>query len=103
MSQQDEIAPWVLVSSIKEDTNPQDIESIAPQIASLVDEWQSMGRIMWSGSFDDDKTGMAVFEATKQEADMLFKKYGDICSGVLNYYLYKWDAMPILSVLSQNK
>ena len=41
-----------------------------------------------------------VFEATKNEADNFFKKYDQICSGILDYSMYEWDAMPILSVLS---
>jgi len=97
---QQETKPWVLVSNIREDTNSLDLEMIAPQVSSLVDEWQSKGKIMWSGSFDNEQSSMAVFEATEDEAKEFFKKYESICSGVLNYYLHKWDAMPILSVLS---
>ncbi|WP_428324235.1 hypothetical protein [Nitrosopumilus sp.] len=97
----DEKSPWVLVSNVSKDTNPQDLERIAPQISTLVDEWQSQGRIMWSGAFDNQVSSMAVFEATEEEAKEFFKKYESICSGVLGYYLYKWDAMPILSVLAK--
>ena len=100
MSQQ-EIRPWVLVSNIKENTKPLDLEMISPQVAALVDEWQSNGRIMWSGAFENEQSSMAVFEATEDEAKKFFKKYESICSGVLNYYLHQWDAMPILSVLSK--
>ena len=100
MSQQ-ETRPWVLVSNIRDDANPQDLAQIVPQVTSLVDEWQSHGKIMWSGAFDNEVSSMAVFEATEQEANEFFKKYESICSQVLNYHLYKWDAMPILSVLSR--
>lgn len=92
--------PWVLVSNVKDNTTPQDLERIAPQISALVDEWQSKGRIMWSGAFDNEQSSMAVFEATEQEAKDFFAKYEKVCSGVLNYYMYEWDAMPILSILS---
>lgn len=103
LSQQTEQSkPWILVSSIKDDTNPQDIEKITPQIVELVDEWHSRGRLMLSGGLDDEKTGVALFEATKQEADELYKKYDKICSGILSYHLYQWDAMPILSILQNN-
>ncbi|MBT4325850.1 MAG: hypothetical protein HOD60_02925 [Candidatus Nitrosopelagicus sp.] len=95
-----ESKPWVLVSSMNKDTNPQDLQRIAPQVSILVDEWQSKGKIMWSGAFDNERSSMAVFEATEDEAKEFFKKYESICSGVLNYYLHQWDAMPILSVLS---
>ena len=100
MSQQ-ETKPWVLVSNIKDDTAPVDLEMITPQVAQLVDEWQSKGRIMWSGAFENTPSSMAVFEATESEAKEFFQKYEDICSGILNYYMYQWDAMPILSVLSK--
>lgn len=100
MSQQ-ETKPWILVSQIKDDTKPLDLEMIAPKVTELVDEWQAQGRMMWSGGFNEGYSSMAVFEATEVEAKEFFKKYEQICSGVLNYYLYQWDAMPILSVLSK--
>ena len=101
MSQQ-EAKPWALVSNIKENANQSELERIIPQVSKLVDEWQSQGRIMWSGAFDDEVSSMAVFEATEQEAREFFEKYESACSDVLNYHLYQWDAMPILSVLSRN-
>lgn len=95
-----EIMPWVLVSSIQKETKPVDLEMLAPQISSLVDEWQSQGKMMWSGGFDNKESSMAVFEATEQEAKEFFKKYESICSGILTYEMYQWNAMPLLSVLS---
>ena len=56
---------------------------------------------MWSGAFNDNATGMAVFEATEREANEFYDKYDRICSGILEYSMYQWDAMPILSVLSK--
>lgn len=106
MSQQEQVMqekkPWVIISVFKESTNPNDLQNLAPQIQSLVDDWQSEGKIMWSGPFSDNATGMAVFEATKSEADEFFQKYDKICSGVLEYTMYQWDAMPLLTFLSQN-
>ena len=95
-----ETKPWVIITVFKENANLEDIERIVPQIQGIVDEWQSAGNIMWSGPFNDNLTGMAVFEATKNDADSFFKKYDEICSGILEYSMYEWDAMPILSVLS---
>ena len=92
--------PWVLISVIKDGTTPEELEAVAPRVKELVDEWQSKGRIMWSGSFDDGATGMAVFEAAKDEADEFFKKYDQACSDKLEYTMYGWDAMPVLSLLS---
>lgn len=92
--------PWVLISVIKDGTTREELEAVAPRVRELVDEWQSKGRIMWSGSFDDGATGMAVFEAAKDEADDFFKKYDEACSDKLEYTMYGWDAMPVLSLLS---
>ena len=103
MSQQEllqETRPWVIISVYKDNTNSQELEKITPQIQNLVDEWQSKGKIMWSGAFNDNKTGMAVFEATNNDANELYQKYDKICSGILEYSMYQWDAMPILSILS---
>ena len=93
--------PWVLVSTLKESTNEQDIEKVRPEISNLIDDWQSQGRIMWSGALSDNKTGIAIFEATDEEANSVYDKYDKICSNVLDYYLYQWDAMPILSFLGK--
>lgn len=90
---------WVLVSTLKENAKEEDIQKIVPAVINLIDDWQSKGGIMWSGSFDDNKTGMAVFAATEQDAKILYEKYGKLCSDALVYYLYQWDAMPILSLL----
>ena len=99
---QQEAKPWALVSNIKDDASTLDLEGIIPNVSKLVDEWQSQGKIMWSGAFDNEVSSMAVFEATEPEAREFFEKYEAICSDVLNYHLYQWDAMPILSVLSRN-
>ena len=93
--------PWVLVSTLIESTDEQDVEGIRSGVSGLVDDWQSQGRIMWSGALSDNKTGMAIFEATDEEANSIYDSYGKICSNVLDYYLYQWDAMPILSFLSK--
>ena len=103
MSQQElqETKPWVIITMFKKDTNANDLQRISPQIQSLVDEWQSRGKMIWSGAFNDNATGMAVFEGTEQEANEFYDKYDKICSGVLEYSMYQWDAMPVLSVLSR--
>lgn len=90
---------WVLVSSLKEDTKPIDLEMITQSVIELVSEWQSQGGFIWSGSLDDNKTGLAIFEATEEQARAFYGKYDKICSGILEYHLYQWSAMPFLSVL----
>jgi len=99
---QTETKPWVIISNVKENPDAEKMQNLPSQVASLVDDWQSRGRIMWSGPFDNEVSSMAVFEATESEAKEFFAKYDSCCSGVLEYSMYQWEAMPILSVLSKN-
>ena len=97
----DQLKPWVIVSSIGNDALEKDIERIRPKIISLVDNWQSSKGTMWSGSFNDQPSSMAVFEATDEEAKKFYQEYSDACENVLVHHMYQWDAMPILSILSK--
>ena len=96
-----QVKPWVLVSSLKKDTNEQELERITPAISDLIDQWQSRGKMIWSGPLDNNVTGMAVFEGTEEEAKSFYSQYHKICSETLEHHLYQWDAMPILSLLSK--
>ena len=102
MSVQQTKTPWVLVSSFNENTTEQDLTRVTPAIKEIIDDWQSHGKIIWSGAFSNNKSSMAIFEATDDEAKKLYERYEKICAGVLTYALYQWDAMPILSILSKN-
>jgi len=97
----EQLKPWVIVSSIAKDVTGQDIERIRPKIVSLVDNWQSSNKTMWSGSFNDQPSSMAIFETTDEKAKKFYQEYSDACEDVLIHHLYEWDAMPILSVLSK--
>ena len=55
--------PWILVSSLNENTNEDELARIVPNVNKIVDDWQAQGKIMWSGPFTDKKTSMAIFEA----------------------------------------
>jgi hypothetical protein len=90
---------WVLVSSLKDDTKEIDLRMVAPSVIELIDEWQSAGKFIWSGPFNDNKTGMAIFDATEEESKRFYDKYDKICSGVLSYHLHQWDSLPFLSML----
>jgi hypothetical protein len=93
--------PWVLVSVLKSDLNPQDADTAVAELGNLVDEWHSQGKIMWSGAFDDNKTSMTIFEAAEEDASDFFAKYNKICNKIVDSYMYQWDAMPILSLLAK--
>ena len=90
---------WVLVSSLDQNTKEEDLQRITPSVIELVDEWQSAGKFIWSGPFNDNKTGMAIFEATEEESNIFYEKYDKICSGILEYHLYQWESIPFLSML----
>jgi hypothetical protein len=90
---------WVLVSSLKEQTKQIDLEMITPSVIELVNEWQTKGNFIWTGPFDDSKTGMAIFEATQEQAREFYDKYDKVCSGILDYHMYQWSAIPFLSAL----
>ena len=93
--------PYVLVSAFKEDVKPEDVEQSTPALALILDEWQLSGKMIWSGSFDDNKTAMSVIEATKPEAQEFYNKYSNATNSFLSTYMYQWDAMPLLSLLGK--
>lgn len=91
---------WVLVSSLKETTTDDDLQKITPSVSVLVDQWQDRGKFVLSGPLDNNKTGLAIFEATENEAKQLLQEQKKASTGVLDSYLYKWDALPFLSLLN---
>ena len=90
---------WVLQSFLKDETKGADLDSITFSVIQLVNEWQSKGNFIWSGPFDDNKTGMAIFEATEKEARKFYDTYDKICSKILDCHLHQWSAIPFLSAL----
>lgn len=102
MSQQPELVTenklWVLVSVLKDGATDYDLERITPDVKTLVDKTCSKGKFLWSGPLDDNKTGLAIFEATGEEAHELFEENKRITSDVLDSYFYHWGAFPFLSV-----
>ena len=47
----DEKSPHVLVSVFREDAKEQDVTQAANKIATIIDEWNMQGNMIWSGSF----------------------------------------------------
>ena len=95
--------PFVLVSVFKEDAKPEEIVNIKPALSLIIDEWHNSGKMIWSGSFDDNQTAMSIIEATKNEAEVFYTKYDSITKPILATYMYKWDAMPLLSLIGDNQ
>ena len=95
--------PYVLVSVFKEDAKEQDVACAAGKIATIIDDWNAKGNMIWSGAFDDDKTSMSVIEGDQKEVEGFFNTYNDASKSFLSSYMYQWDAMPILSLLGQKQ
>ena len=95
--------PYVLVSVFKDDAKPEEVSNAAPALSLLIDEWHNAGKMIWSGSFDDNKTAMSVIEATKNEAEVFYAKYDNITKPFLATYMYQWDAMPLLSLIGNKQ
>ena len=91
--------PYVLVSVFKEDAKPEEIVKAMPTLSLIIDEWHNSGKTIWSGPFDDNKTSMSVIEATQSEAEQFYTKYNGTAQQFLSTYMYKWDAMPFLSLI----
>ena len=91
---------WVLVSSLKENAKQEELDQLVPKVSSLVDKWNSEGKFVWSGPLDNNKTGMAVFEATLDEAKKMSEENTTVTSKVLDSYLYEWESLPFLSILN---
>jgi len=90
---------WVLVSIMKKNATDYDLNRIAPSVSELIDSWHAKGMFVWSGPFDDNKTGMAVFQGTKEEANEFYEQNKKATSDVLESYMYQWGALPFLSAL----
>lgn len=101
MSQQ--IAPneksWAIVSVLKDNADEQQLGGIVPQVSQIIDEWQSKGKFMLSGPFDDNKTALTIFSGTQDEVSEFYEQYKKATSPVLDTYVYQWDAFPLLSIL----
>ena len=91
---------WILVSSLKDEATDEDLQKVTPPVSALVEKWHSRGKFLWSGPLDNNKTGLAVFEGTENEAKQLLDEHKSASSKVLDSYLYQWDALPILSLLN---
>ena len=68
-------SPYVLVSVFKEDANQQDVEQTTSKIATMIDEWNIQGNMIWTGSFNDGKSAMSVIEANEADASTFFNSY----------------------------
>lgn len=89
---------WVIICSRNQ--NPE-LEITKPIVQKLNEEWFKKGDFVWTGRFDDNKTSMTIFEATKDKADNYFEKFAKAVGRSLDVKLYKWDALPLFSILER--
>ena len=89
---------WVLVSALKNNATDSDIDRIASSVSRLIDSWNTKGKFILSGPFNDNKSGMAIFQGTEEEANSFFEENKKVTSDVLESYMYQWEALPILSI-----
>ena len=47
--------PFVLVSVFKENAKPEEVANATPALSLIIDEWHNSGKMIWSGSFDDNR------------------------------------------------
>jgi len=91
---------WVLVSLLKETATSDDLQRITPSVSTLFDQWYSRGKFVLSGPLDNNTTGLAIFEATENEAKQFLEEHKRASSDALDSYIYQWDALPFLSLLN---
>ncbi|GIT55125.1 MAG: hypothetical protein Ct9H300mP17_02840 [Candidatus Nitrosopelagicus sp.] len=51
--------------------------------------------MIWSGSFDDNKTAMSVIEGDKDTAE-ISSIINDACKSFLSSYMYQWEQCPFV-------
>jgi uncharacterized protein YciI len=85
---------WVLISQLHENATDEQLAKIAPAVLNLIERWKSKGNFIWSGPFDNNKTGMAVFDAqSEKDAKDFADDFAKIVTGTLDYWLYNWNIM----------
>jgi len=97
----DERKLWVIISTRKKDSAENELEIIKPMVEKLNEQWYEKGDFIWAGGFDDEKTSMAIFEATEEKAKKYFEAYSNVCAGSLVTNLHQWDALPLFTILER--
>lgn len=92
---------WMIITTRKENCEENEVEILKPMIENLNEQWFGKGDFVWTGRLDDDKTCMAIFEATEEKARNYFSQYQAVCKGILDTNLHQWDAFPLFSVLER--
>jgi|GEM_PF-309567 len=92
---------WVIISTRKKEGLENELEIIKPMVEKLNEQWFEKGDFIWTGSFDDQKTSMVIFEAVEDKAKKYFDSYSKICSSSLEINIHQWDALPLFTILQR--
>jgi len=92
---------WVIISTRIRDGSGKELAIIKPMVEKLNEGWFEKGDFIWAGSFDDDKTSMAIFEAVEDKARKYFDDYSKICLDSLDSDIHQWDALPLFTILQR--
>lgn len=92
---------WMIITTRKENCEENELEILKPMIEKLNEFWFRKGDFVWAGRLDDEKTSMAIFEATEEKAGNYFSQYHAVCNGILDVNLHQWDAFPLFMVLER--
>jgi len=92
---------WVIISSRKKECEEKELEIIKPLVEKLTQRWFEKGSFIWTGAFDDDKTSMSIFEATREKAEKYFEDFCKVCANSLENNIYQWDALPLFTILER--
>ncbi len=90
---------WLLVPGKK--TAENELSIIQPILEKLNEQWFEKGDFIWTGRFDDDKTSMAIFEATMEKATKYYDAYSKICSAALDTNMHQCDALPLFTIIER--
>ena len=92
---------WVIISTRKKDHVENELSIIQHIVEKLNEQWFEKGEFIWTGRFDDEKTSMAIFEATMEKATKYFDAYSKITNDSIDTKMHKWDAIPLFTILAR--
>ena len=92
---------WVIISTRKKNGVENELDITRPMIEKLNEQWFEKGDFIWVGRFDDNKTSMAIFDATEEKAKKYFEHYSKVCADSLDINIYQWDALPLFTILER--
>lgn len=85
---------WVIIGTREKNDPKNESEIVKARIEKLDEQWFKKCGFIWTGSFDDNKTTMTIFETTEEKAKNYFEQYSKVCDSSLDCKIYQWNALP---------